>query len=252
MISKVCYNMSEIKENETPNERRKSLKHTENTKKYGKEVNQVILRDYSKVILYYPLLIYSVVALIVQIIIGPSETLAIIWIFVFIYNTVAVGFNFPTAKFFLLFLSIVIIVMIFVLLDITGVIQWISLWDAIKPFFHFTLATNFYGWIILITGVMIIAALIASSFKYIRIERNEVYVRGVAAGKANRYPAKSVEIKINITDVFEFITIGAGSVLIELTPEKRYHFLTVPFVRRKKRYIDQLLSSTLVEDVKEL
>jgi hypothetical protein len=204
-------------------------------------------------ILYYPLLIYSIIALVIQIIIDhPSEALAIIWIFVFIYNTVSIGFNFPTLKFFLLFLSIIVIVMAFILLDITGVIQWISLWESIKPFFQFSLPTNFYGWIILITGVMIVAAFISSRFQYIRIERNEVYVRGVATGKANRYPTSNLKIKEKIIDIFEYITLGAGSITIELNPEKKYQFSTVPFVRRKKQQIDILLSTTLVEDVKEL
>jgi hypothetical protein len=211
------------------------------------EKKKIILKDYSKIILYYPLLIYSIIALIIQLIVGPSEALAIIWIFVFIYNTVAVGFNFSTLKFFLLFLSIIVIVLIFILLDIFGIIEWISLWSAIRPFFRFTLVTNFYGWIVLILGIFIVAALIAAQFRFIRIEKNEIYVRGIASGKANRYPTANIKIKMKIVDIFEYITIGAGSITLQVSAEKSFEFPTVPLVRRKKKNIDELLSATLVE-----
>ena len=52
--------------------------------------------------------------------------------------------------------------------------------------------------------------------------------------------------------MFEYITLGAGSITVELNPDKTYQYSTVPFVKRKKQQIDLLLSTTLVEDIKEL
>ncbi|MBN2157548.1 MAG: hypothetical protein JW776_15990 [Candidatus Lokiarchaeota archaeon] len=214
------------------------------------EPTKVFLKDYSKVILYYPLLIYSVIALIIQLFIPPSDVLAIIWVFVFLFNTVTVGFNFPTVKFFLLFLSFIIIGLTLILLDIGGVINLFAWWTSIRPFFDFPLASHFYGWMVFIFGLIIVAAIVVAQFRFVKIEKNEIYVRGLATGKANRYPTGPVKIYMEIIDIFEYITIGAGMIKVFVQPDNVLEFHTVPFVRKKRKAIDELLSTTLVEKVR--
>ncbi len=213
----------------------------------AKKSEVIILKDYSKVILFYPLWIFSIVAMIVEAVNADRPSIAIAWIFFFFINTVIVGFNFPTIKFFVLFLVITLVVMGLILLDLNGVIDLSVILSRITNFFDFSLHIRFYGWIVLTLGIVIFFAFIQAQMHFIKIEKNEIYIRGLTSGKAERFPTANVQIQMEIVDVFELISLGAGSFKIKLNKDTTITLDTVPFVRKKKKQIDTLLSTTLVE-----
>jgi hypothetical protein len=85
--------------------------------------------------------------------------------------------------------------------------------------------------------------LLEAQFKYVKIEANEVYVKGIL-GDAKRFPTSSLRISEKIDDIFEYFAARAGSVTLEFTGEKNpIHLDTVPFFNKKKLQIDELLST---------
>lgn len=210
----------------------------------------MILKDYSKLIFFYPLLIYSVIALLIEHYGSEpnNQTLAIIWIFLLFINLVIIGFDFSTVKFFILFLILIVAVMVLVLLDNRGVINLFIILESLRQYFQFSLSTRFYGVITLILGILIIFAIIRAEFRYVKVEPNEINFKGLVSGKADRYPTSNARINMRITDVFEFLTMGAGSFTIHISNDVTLHLSTVLGYRKKKKCVDKILSMTLVED----
>ncbi|UYP44817.1 hypothetical protein NEF87_001102 [Candidatus Lokiarchaeum ossiferum] len=217
-----------------------------------KPKNRVVLKNYSKIILFYPLFIYTLIALVVQY--GgeklgrePISQLAIIWIFIFFINLVIVGFDFSSIKFFVLFLVVILIGMGLVLLDHNGTIDLFAFIASIRTLFDFTLDSKFYAWVLGILGFTIIAAIIQAQVHFVKIEKNEIYIKGLAQGKSERFPTTNLQLNIEFTDIFELISMGAGTVTLKIGSEMIIVLQTVPFIRKKKKIIDLLLSTTLVK-----
>lgn len=222
-------------------------------KKNKPEKSKVILKNYSKIILLYPLLVYSVLALIIQAVIeeitgNERPSLAILWMFIFFINLIMIGFDFPTIKFFILFLVLTLAIVTLILLDVNEVIDLSSILASIRPFFDYSLDTKFYGWATFVLGFTIGGAILQAQLHFVKVEKNEIYVKGLATGKAERFPSSQLHINTEIVDVFELIALGAGKVTMKIGNERIVSLETVPMVRKKKQIIDRLLSSALVSE----
>lgn len=222
---------------------------TRKSSKGKKDTNRVILKSYSKVVLFYPLLVYSIIAVIVQSIASQAhQSLAILWMFIFFVNLIIIGFDFPSIKFFILFLVLVLAIVILILLDMNGKIDLSAIWDSLQIFFSYTLDTKFYGWATFVLAFSIAGAVLQAQLHFVKIERNEIYVRGLATGKNERFPTLNLQMNTEITDVFELMSLGAGKVTLKIGQEHVIALDMVPMVRKKKRTIDRLLSTTLVTE----
>jgi hypothetical protein len=217
------------------------------TPKKKDPIEKVLLKDYSKIIFFAPLWVYSLIAMLVQGYGADRPGLAIVWLFIFFLNAVVIGFNFPTMKFLILFLVLGISVTVLALLNTKGIINLFEWWAAIDQFFYITLPARFYGWIVLLLGILILFAAIKAQLTYVKVEKNEIYLRGITAGKLDRYPTTGIRIELKIEDVFELISLGAGAITIGIDKDTSIHLRTVPRVRKAKRDIDALLSTTAVE-----
>ncbi|MBD3351032.1 MAG: hypothetical protein GF364_06060 [Candidatus Lokiarchaeota archaeon] len=150
-------------------------------------------------------------------------------------------------KFFVLFLILVLLAMVIILLDNVGFIDVLSFWEDIRIFFDLSLETKFYGWMSVTLGFVIIVAIIQANVKYVIVEKNEFYIHKILKAEAERYPTSGLHVKIHLTDIFEFISMGAGTIDLQISGEENYKLNTVPLVKRKKRKIDEMLSTTLIE-----
>ena len=84
---------------------------------------------------------------------------------------------------------------------------------------------------------------LAALFDYWLVERNELYHKKGIFAAAERYPVKSLRLKKEIPDVFEFFILRAGS--ITLMPGRADEVIalnTVLNVNKKAEQIDYLLS----------
>lgn len=206
---------------------------------------EILLRSYPKVIFFYPTFLASLILWVIQLIIGsPNFVLGYFWVGIFFINMFVIAFDFSSTKFFVLILIIVIVavLMVFLLpnLNIGGVFP--------EDPFNLGLTANFYLTMTIIFGFILGIVLISTRFDYWKVERNEIYHKSGIFSSAERYPVQSLRIKKSIPDVFEFLFLRAGKIV--LMPGEREEIITLPTVlniNNKSEQIDHLLSHISVE-----
>jgi len=209
-------------------------------KKYPSEI---YLRNYPKVIFFYPLLVTSLILFLIQVFIAPNTVLGYIWFIVFFVNIFVTAFDFSSTKFFVLILAIVIIVLIvafLVLPNFTFSLTGIQL-DLALPYEFYMLMTIILAFIL---GIV----LISTRFEYFKIERNEIIHKAGIFSSAERFPVKSLRFKKEIPDVFEFFMLRAGRMTI--MPGKADEVMILPTVlniNKREEQLDWLLSHVSVE-----
>ncbi len=204
----------------------------------------IILRSYSKVIFFFPLCLFSAFAWFIGLFLGTGEGqgwIAIIWIAIFFLNLLVGAFNFPTPKFVLLILCIVIsIVAIWLIVTYTAFNMGID--AMLASLLTINLSTAFYGSMFLGIGITLSSAFMSAHVKSVRIEQNEVILKSALLGETKRFPTGSLRYTIEISDVFEYILLGAGKITFEFASDIKLVLETVPLINRKTRRIDKLLS----------
>ncbi len=217
----------------------------------------ITIRDYSKIVFFYPLFIYSVVAWIIEHFFASGlgnptlSWVSLIWMAIFFVNLLVVAFDFPVTKFFILIMVIVIVGLIFLVLYILGVYSFTSIDIFIQALLTLELKSNFYGYITVILGIMLILAVVSARFKYVRIEENEVLVKTVLIGQLNRFSTSLLRYKKEIIDVFEYIALGAGRITLMFSTEDIHILNTVPRINKVSKKIDQILDVIQVSIAKK-
>lgn len=213
------------------------------------------VREYSKILLFYPLFFFSIISWIIVKFIGgtpylngagtitiPPEPadgiLAIIWIGIFFSNIFVVAFNFPTAKFFILFLVLVVVVLIVMLLYLGGFLPKVNSGGILEDFLNASMNSTFYSLISWSLGIILLFALLGARLRYVHIEENEVFIKTVMMGKEERYPTNSMKYTKEIPDVFEFLILGAGRMTFTFGQNMIITVNTIPRVNKIAEKID--------------
>lgn len=219
----------------------------EKKKKAVKAITEIKLRSYPKVIFLWPLLITSIILWPIQAFSKePLQWLGIFWLMVLFCNLFVIAFDFSSAKFFILVLGIVILV----LLLIFWIIPTYGLPELADITWNPGLTANFYMAITLMLGIILFFVIIGAQFDYYRLERNEIYHKKGIFADAERFPVKSLRLKKEIPDVFEYFVLRAGT--ITLLPGRAEEVITLPTVlniNKKAEQIDYLLSYVSVDEV---
>ena len=217
----------------------------EKKKKAVKPITEIKLRSYPKIIFLWPLLIASAILWPIQAFSKePLQWLGIFWLMVLFCNLLVIAFDFSSAKFFILILGVVILVLL--------LIFWIIPTYGIPTLADITwnpgLTANFYMAMTLIIGFILLFVIIGAFFDYYKLERNEIYHKKGIFSEAERFPVKSLRLKKEIPDVFEYFVLRAGT--ITLMPGRADEVITlhtVLNVNKKADQIDFLLSHVSVE-----
>lgn len=203
------------------------------------EVNEVIVRNYPKVIFLYPLFITSLVCWIVQFSIGtenPNALLANIWMFIFFTNLFVMAFDTSSGKF-----AIIIVLIILLILGLYfGVVPRL-------PDFNIRLLPVFYGFMTVILGIILAIAFLEARFDYWKFEKNEIIHKVFTTTK--RYPTADVRYQSEIRDYFELMMASAGTLTLYLQNTDPVFLDTVPFIRKVTKDLDKLLSQMRVKVV---
>jgi hypothetical protein len=211
-------------------------------------VTEITVRDWPKVIFFYPLFFTSLILWVLQLTVAgeggaPVALFGFIWMIVFFINLVIIAFDFSTTKFFILVLVIIIGILLFVFLILPN----IQLGDIPPPGeYNIGMTDQFYMVTTLLLGIVLFFVFVKTRFDYWTIERNEVYHKTGIFEQAERFPTNKMNIKKEITDVFEFFTLRAGSITFYIEGED-YRLPTVLNVDNKAEKIDYLLSHMEVE-----
>lgn len=217
------------------------------TEKKKKPIDQVILRSYPKVIFFWPLLITTFVGWLIQLGLEnqtlPGDPMGYVWFLMFFANLFVIAFDFSSTKFFVLIMTIVVVLLLVVFIVLPNLS--VNLTGALS--LPLNLPSGFY-WIMLLILLFILGFVVIScQFNYWKVERNELYHKSGIFSSAERYPAKSLRLKKEIPDVFEFFILRAGSITLMPGHGDVIHLNTVPNINNKQEKIDYLLSHVHVE-----
>ncbi len=116
--------------------------------------------------------------------------------------------------------------------------------SAIRPAANAT----FFLCITLGMSVMYVAVLISVKFNYWELRNNELLHHHGMLSDLKRYPAPNLRIDKEINDVFEFMLLGAGRLILHPSTEKRAIVLdNILFVGSKERQLTKMLGSIKVQ-----
>ncbi len=208
----------------------------------SKPVNEVFLRSYPKVIFFWPMALVSLVLWLLQMIYPtPVALLGNIWLVVFFVNMFIVAFDFSSSKFFVLIMVVVVVVLLLVFL-VPGLFTAIPGGE-----FNPGITAEFYLVLTIAMALILGIVVLSSRFDYWKIERNEIYHKKGIFSSAERMPTKSLRIKKEIPDVFEFFILRAGSITLLPGHGDVIPLPTVLNINKKQRQIDYLLSHVSIE-----
>jgi len=212
------------------------------SEKKVKPITEVYLRSYPKVIFFWPLELVSIVMLLIQMV-NPSPVawLGSFWLAVFAINMFIVAFDFGSMKFFVLILVIAVVALLVIFL-VPDLFAGLPLGS-----FNAGLIVEFYLAVTLIMGIILGLVVLGARFDYWKIERNEIYHKKGLFSSAERLPTKSLRIKKEIPDVFEFFILRAGSITLLPGHGDVIHLPTVLNINKKQDQIDYLLSHVSIE-----
>jgi len=214
------------------------------TDKPTKSVNEVYLRTYPKVIFFWPMTLVSFVLWILQIVVGePEAGFGNFWLIVFFVNMFIVAFDFSSSKFFVLIMVVVVVIILVVFL-VPGI--FVPLAPG-EEGFNPGITAEFYLITTIIMAFILGLVVLSSRFDYWKIERNEIYHKSGIFASAERMPTKSLRIKKDIPDVFEFFILRAGSITLMPGHGDVINLPTVLNINKKQKQIDFLLSHVSIE-----
>lgn len=242
-----------------PNEKQEKLDKKEEKKEKKKSKNdrnqtRIILRNYDKGIFFYPLLIYTFIAWIIEFIYEndhpgavPRSSLAILWLFFFFLNIIVVIFDINTMKLLAIIVTIAIIVLVLVILSVARVLNFASLESVVLPYIQPRLNAQFYLYTTIIFVLILIFVLISSRFKYVRIEQNEIILKGIL-GNEKRFPTGTMQYRTRIVDVFEWLTLRAGTLTLIFGKDETITLPTVPRIEKVEKELQNLLNYIKVKN----
>jgi hypothetical protein len=217
----------------------------------------IYLVSYPKVVFLYPTFLAALAAGIYMLFAGEpnvgepkrhgAEIAAIVFLGVLALNLVVLSFDFPRTVSLTLFFLIFAIVMGLILLFRVNPELLPAVTDTLKRFRPFANAT-FYFTIASILGVIFICVWISTRFDYWEVRPNELLHHTGLLSNLKRYSAPHLRIDKEITDVFEYILLGSGTLILHPTQEPRAIVLeNVPGISRKEEQLTKMLGALQVQ-----
>jgi hypothetical protein len=219
--------------------------------------NSVLLVPYPKFIFMFPTLIVSLIATIVLYFGGyhsvdPSTqsvpvAMTGLFLIVMLVNMFIIVFDFPRAtSLTLLFVISTIGLGLWMLTILQPELlptftNWLS---GIRPVAN----TTFFVCISIAMMVMYASIFLSARLNYWELSNNELLHHHGFLSDLKRYPAPNLRVDKEINDVFEFMLLGAGRLILHPSGENRAIVLdNVLFVSKKERELTRVLSTIKVQ-----
>ncbi|MCG8653498.1 MAG: hypothetical protein MI861_26915, partial [Pirellulales bacterium] len=219
--------------------------------------NRILLVPYPKFIFMYPTLIVSCVAAIVMYFQGYSavdpatQTLPVVmtglFLVVLMANTFIIVFDFPRATSLTLVFIITTAALGFWMLTMAkpdlmpSIEHWIA---GLRPAAN----TSFFVCIASAMTLMYLSIFVSVRFNYWELRNNELLHHHGFLSDLKRYPAPNLRVDKEINDVFEFMLLGAGRLILHPSTEKRAIVLdNILFVGSKEAELTKMLGSIKVQ-----
>ena len=220
-----------------------------------KTPTKIVLVSYPKIVFLYPTFVVSLVAAIYLGIARPpldtasteAIVISVVFLGVWAMNLVVLAFNFPHTTSLSLVLLAVTAVMAGVLLSVLKpeVLPYVA---GKLRVFHPLANASFYWTFSVCLGLATLGAVIVARFDRWEARQNELLHHQGLWGNVDRFPAPGVRIDKEITDVFEYLLLQSGRLVLHVSSEQRAIVLeNVPFISRKERALTQLLGTLQVD-----
>lgn len=222
----------------------------------AKVPDRIVLISYPKVIFLYPAWLMSMVAgtylsIFSARALDPTNTtsvmLSTLFLGILAINLVVLAFDFPRTTSLTLFFFAAAVVMGIVLLfeyrpemlpAVTGVFK------KFKPLANAT----FYWSIAGILTLIFLAAYVVVHFDYWEVRPNELLHHHGVLSNLERFPSPHLRIDKEINDVFEYLLLRSGRLILQPSEERRAIILdNVPFIERKEETITRMLGALQVQ-----
>ncbi|MFO0917826.1 MAG: hypothetical protein U0872_05860 [Planctomycetaceae bacterium] len=209
----------------------------------------IFLISYPKIIMLYPTFFGAIIAGIATAFLGEqnSSTVCLAFLALFSINLVVLAFDFPRTTSLTMFFLITAVVLGLVLLfrnypdilpAITNVLRKIE--PQANVTFYFCFAT--------LLGVIYLAVLINIRFDYWEVRPNELLHHHGFLSNLERFSAPNLRISKEIDDVFEFMLLRSGRLILHPSNEPRAFVLdNVLFIDQKEARITRMLGALQVQ-----
>ncbi len=217
---------------------------------------RIYLVSYPKVIFLYPSFLMAIFAgIFLSLVMGdqPNDqssketAVSLIFLIVLGVNLVVLGFDFPRTTSLTLFFVGATLVLGLVLLftfqpELLGSLQ--SVLEALRPVANPTFYFFFAGML----GLIYIAVLISVNFDYWEVRPNELLHHHGVLSNLERFAAPNLRIEKEISDVFEYLLLRSGRLI--LTPREAPRPIVlenVLFISKKEKAITRMLGALQVQ-----
>lgn len=217
----------------------------------GPETKPIILVSYPKIILLYPTFIASILAAILTSIYRldseHNSTIAIVFLTLMTVNMVVLAFDFPRTTSLIVFFVFVTIGMGLLLLSIyvPSVLPAVTrMLEEIKPLANST----FYVCFASMLGLIYVGVFVHVRFDYWEVRPNELLHHHGFLSSLERYSAPNLRISKEIDDVFEYLLLRCGRLIIHPSNEPRAFVLdNVLGIDWKETAITKMLGALQVQ-----
>ncbi len=219
----------------------------------------IYLVSYPKIVFMYPtVIVAAIVAIWMHINYGlnpenpvvadsTSVFLATAFLAVFTLNMVVISFDFPrTTSLTLFFFAIAIVLSGYMLLaNFPNVLPAISsIFSGIQPVAN----AQFYYTLVLIFLMLFILVKVGVQFDYWEVRPNELLHHHGFLSDMERFSAPSLRIDKEINDLFEYMLLGSGRLILHPSNERRAIVLeNVFFIGVKEKTITRMLGALQVQ-----
>jgi hypothetical protein len=215
----------------------------------------IILISYPKIVFLYPTFLASLAAAIYLSFAGPAldpavrgpSTASILFLAVMAINLVVLGFDFPrTTSLTLFFLGAAIVMSLILLFEYyPGMLPRIA---AVLEKFRPLANASFYWSLTGVLAVIFGGAYVVVHFDYWEVRPNELLHHHGFLSNLERFSAPHLRIDKEINDVFEYLLLHSGRLILQPSNERRAIILdNVPFIKRKEEAITRMLGALQVQ-----
>jgi len=223
----------------------------------GKSPHRIYLVPYPKFVFMYPTLLVALIATVALFFgdyrsVNPdTDTLPVVltglFLVVMMANMFILVFDFPRAtSLTLVFIVISILLGFWILMKVSPELlpSIGNLLSRVNPVAN----TSFFCCITIAMFLMYIAIFIKVRFDYWELSSNELLHHHGFLSDLKRYPAPNLRVDKEINDVFEYMLLGAGRLILHPSTEKRAIVLdNILFVSKREQELTRELGSLKVK-----
>lgn len=218
----------------------------------AEDIDQIIIRSWPKVIFLYPVFLVALICGLLQALTGGleestwAETAGLAFFGVVCLNLLVISFEFSRFKTLAIFFFCVAV--FFFLLYLSTRWEVFAFLKNLIAMIHIKASTPFYFSIAAYLFAVFCSVFVTTRFNYWIIRSNEILHKEGFLGDVKRFPSPNLKMTKEISDVFEFLLLGSGRVVLYPASEKQAIVLEhVLRVNAAEKAIQELLSALAVE-----